>query len=341
MLIVYICNGSGWEPITYMANLAAELFEAELVVLDSKMPKAMMAKLEMFLLKRNKSIGDEACLMICPDASSALKITQIKGWRKRFRCLAVLVIESYWVNRIPKAVKLSRPFDHIFITSEEDLQAWTETMQTPTTYLARATDVLRLGGANINGDSSDRNWDLTRIGRQPPEWADDKTTNKLCADLNLKFHGRMKGYDTAEKNQIALMQLYQQSKFLLAFSNTAHKDHYTHPVRQYITERWTDALACGAIVAGIAPNEPSIKRLLWDGATLELDSIKINDGLEIIAEAVKQWKPEQALKNYQLALERLDWRWRFAEIAAVLNEHPTKLKEEIKMLEQKIASNKN
>lgn len=337
MLIVYINNGPGWQPITYMANLAAELFEAELVVLDSKLPKAMMAKLEMLLLKRNKSTGNETCLMICPDATSALNITQIKGWRKRFRCLAVLVIESYWVNRIPKVVKLSHPFDHIFVTSEEDLQAWTEAMQTPTTYLARATDVLRLGGANMNADL-DRSWDLTRIGRQPPEWDDDNNTNKQCADLNLRFHGRMKNHDTAEGNQIALMQLYQQSKFMLAFSNTAHRDHYTHPVRQYITERWTDALACGAVVAGIVPNEPSIKRLLWDGATLELGTIKIKDGLQIIAEAAKLWKPEQALKNYQYALQRLDWRWRFADIAAVLGESPKRLIEEIKWLEQKIAA---
>ena len=284
--------------------------------------------------------------MICPDASSFLSITQIQGWRKRFSCLAVWIIDYFWLERIPKAAKLSRPFDHIFITSEEDVAAWTAAMQTPTTCLAWGSDVLRFGGVNaggvsvssVNADgaSSDRVWDLARIGRQPPEWDDDENTKKQCAERQLSFQGRIKGYDTAEKNQNALKDLYQQTKYLLAFSNFAHLSNYTHPTRQYITARWTDALACGAIVAGIVPNEPSIRRLLWDGATLDLKSININEGLQVIAEAAKIWKPEQAINNHQLSLERLDWRWRFAEIALVLNESPKRLGEEINILKQKI-----
>lgn len=332
MLIVYIDNGSGWEPITHMVNLAAELFEAELVVLNVKTPRTLWSKLEMFFLRRQKLVGTEACLLVYPDAVSFLRLPQIEGWQIRFSSLAVWVIDSFWVDRIPKAAKLSRPFDHVFITSEEDIPAWTNAMRTPTSCLAWGSDVLRIGVA-----TADRTWDLARIGRQPPEWDDDEHTKKRCANKKISFHGRIKGEDTAAKNQAVLKNLYKQTKFLLAFSNAAHFNHYTHPTRQYITARWTDALACGAIVAGIAPNEPSINRLLWDGATLDLKSIKIDEGLEIIAEAVKIWKPEQAKKNQQLALERLDWRWRFAEIAIVLGESPKRLDEEVKLLKQKIA----
>jgi hypothetical protein len=39
-----------------------------------------------------------------------------------------------------------------------------------------------------------------------------------------------------------------------------------------------------------------------------------------------------------MSLERLDWRWRFAEIAKVMNLSPKKLHAEIKLLETKIAS---
>ena len=336
MLIVYIDGGSGWEPISHMVNLATELFEAELVMLDFRATKSIWAKLEMLLLKRHKLDSEETCLLICPDAYSFLSISQIQGWRKRFRCLAVWVIDSFWVERIPKVAKFSRPFDHIFITTEEDIAAWTEIMQTQTTCLTWGSDALRLGGFNLGADSSYRAWDLTRIGRQPPEWDLDENTKKACIDLNLKFHGRLQSHETPVKNQIALMQLYQESKFLLAFSNIAHPNNYTHPTRQYITARWTDALACGAVVAGIAPHEPSINRLLWEGSTLDLKSIKINEGLQIITEAVKFWSPNQAIRNQKLALERLDWRWRFAEIAVVLNESPVLLGQEIKILEQKL-----
>lgn len=335
MLIVYIECGPGWEPITQMVNLAAELFEAELVVLDPKTPNSMWSKLEMLLLRRHKLVGTETCLLIYPDAVSFLTLPQIQGWRKRFKFLATWVIDSFWIERIPRLAKFSRPFDHIFITLEEDVAAWAEAMKTPTTCLAWGSDVLRLGSVR-----ADRVWDLARIGRQPAEWDDDESTKKQCADIGLKFHGRIKGYDTAAKNQDALKSLYLQTKFLLAFSNSVDLTTYTHPTRQYITARWTDALACGAIVAGIAPNEPSINRLLWDGATLDLKSIKINEGLQIIAEATKSWKPEQATRNHQLALERLDWRWRFAEIAVVLGESPKRLSEEIKLLKQKITDYK-
>jgi len=51
MLIVCMDFGPGWEPIRHMANLAAELFEAELLVLTPEVP-SNWKKLEM-LLPRN------------------------------------------------------------------------------------------------------------------------------------------------------------------------------------------------------------------------------------------------------------------------------------------------
>ena len=335
MLIVYINPGPGWEPITEMVNLATELFDAELMVIDDKPPN-FLAKLELFFLKRHKLKNAETCLLVFPGPTVLLSLLSVQNWRKRFSFVAVWVIDSFWVEHIPKIAKLTRPFDHIFITSEEDVEMWTRSMKTPTTWLAWGSDVLRLGGNDLK-----RTWDLTRIGRQPPEWDDDDNTKKLCINSNLEFHGRLKGYDTAAKNQEMLMNLYRQTKFLLAFSNTANPTNYTHPTREYITARWTDALACGAIVAGIPPREPSINRLLWDGATLDLKSVRIDDGLRIISEAARSWKPQLAAKNHQLALERLDWRWRFAEIALVFNESPKRLSDELKVLKKKIAEFKS
>ena len=241
------------------------------------------------------------------------------------------MIDSFWVNRIPNIIKHTRQFDHLFIITEEDVSEWVKSTKTPTTYLAWGTDALRLGGKN-----RERPWDLTRIGRQPPEWDDDSLTKKMCSDQNLSFHGRLRGFDTAYKNQEMLMKLYQQSKFVLAFSNIANPTIYTHPKRQYITARWTDALACGAIVAGIPPKEPSIERLLWEGATLDLKSIKIEDGLKIISEATKNWHHEKAEFNYKKSLEKLDWRWRFSIIADTFNLSPKLLNIELELIKQKI-----
>lgn len=335
MLIVYINPGFGWEPITEMVNLATELFQAELLMLSDKQPN-FLTKLELFFLKRKKHNCLEKCLLVLPGPALLLSISSIPKWRKRFSFIGVWVIDSFWVNHISRIAKLAQPFDHIFITSEEDIEAWTVEMKTPTTWLPWGSDALRFGGK-----SADRAWDLTRIGRQPPEWDDDDNTKKLCLKTSLKFHGRLKKFDTAASNQLNLVNIYQQTKFVLAFSNIANPANYTHPTRQYITARWTDALACGAIVAGIPPNEPSINRLLWEGATLDLNTINIKEGLHLISEAVKSWKPEFAAKNHLMALERLDWRWRFAEIALVFNERHKPLDDEIDLLKKRIVDYKN
>jgi hypothetical protein len=44
-----------------------------------------------------------------------------------------------------------------------------------------------------------------------------------------------------------------RAKFVLAFSNRVHQAGYTHPEREYLTARWVDSLAHGAVIAGIAP----------------------------------------------------------------------------------------
>jgi hypothetical protein len=332
MIIISSNYGQGWEPIQEMVKLAAELFDAELILLDDQSPN-FLSRVEIILFKRQINPAKEECLLIAPDPSALLYLFCVAGWRKRFRYISAWVIDSFWVDRIPRLVKLSHHFDHVFITTEEDVRAWTDAIKTPTSWLTWGSDVLRCGGTG-----SDRQWDLTRVGRQPPEWDDDANTERACKDFGLRFHGRVKSGETTHENQKLLMEHYKQTKFLLAFSNTAHYSSYTHPSRQYITARWTDALACGVIVAGVPPNEKSINRLLWNGATLDLKSVEIKQGLKLIANAVESWRPDQATLNYKMSLERLDWRWRFAEIAKVMNLSPKKLHAEIKQLETKIAN---
>lgn len=333
MLIVYIQpRGIGWHPINYMVKLAVDLFEAELMVLSRK-KHSCLKQLEAILLRRQKQKANESALLICPSPTSLLSLIEIEGWRHRFQNVSVWIIDSFWLDRIPNVAKLSNLFDHLFVTTEEDINEWIRLMKTPTTWLPWGTDVFHLGGKD-----PERKWDLTRIGRQPPEWEDDSFTEKICIKKNISFHGRLEAVDDAAQNQERLMNLYRKTKFVLAFSNTINPKVYTHPTREYLTARWVDALACGAVVAGIPPKEPSINRLLWDGATLDLGTAQIEEGAQIISEAVRTWKAEQAERNYNQALKRLDWRWRFAVIADVMNEPCKRLNDEIQLLKQKIHS---
>lgn len=325
MLIVYIDIGVGWDPVLHMAKLAAELLDAELLVWDGyKIPHPSKLEQLKFLLSRRSAKANDSCMLICPSCPNLTYAVYVDEIKKRFKFVSAWVIDSFWVGGIPMIAKYTKTFDHVFITSEEDIGAWEKTTKIPTSWLPWGADVLRLGGCN-----AERPWDLTRIGRQPAEWEDDLVTQKMCAGEGLTFHGRLESPSNPLDNQKNLMQLYLQTKFLIAFSTKVNPTNYTHPTRQYLTARWTDSLACGAIVAGIAPREPSIDNMLWSGATLELGTTNIKQGLAVLVEAKKDWTKEKAEHNYKMALQRLDWRLRFVEIAKAHNLSPKRLYDEL------------
>jgi hypothetical protein len=138
------------------------------------------------------------------------------------------------------------------------------------------------------------------------------------------------------QNQELVMRVYGESKYLLAFSNAANPEGYTHPTRQYLTGRWVDALACGAVVAGISPRGSGIDELLWPGATLEFGSIRRQEGLETLAGALKLWTPQSALRNHAMALKKLDWRWRLKTIADICAVDTATLRTELALLTARV-----
>jgi len=325
MVIIYSDKGAGWSPISHMVKLAARLLEAELIILDHK-SSSIRDKLGALILKRQRNLEGEKLLLICSSPSDLELLFQVKNFRYRFEYIVAWVIDSFWVEHIPKAVRFSGYFDHIFITSREDIDKWRKITCTPISWLPWASDVLGLGGVKQS-----RKWDLVRVGRQPSEWDNDELTNSKCKERGIYFSGRPQFTDVT-RNQEDMMSVYQQAKFILAFSNLSHTSNYTHPKRAYLTGRWVDSLACGCIVAGISPVEESVLELLWDGATLELGSVRINDGVKVLESALSEWTHVKAEYNYQKSLKKLDWRWRFMEITNMLEISPKSLLDEIDLL---------
>lgn len=126
------------------------------------------------------------------------------------------------------------------------------------------------------------------------------------------------------------------AKFTLSFSNRVSPAPYTHPTHEYLTARWTDALASGAIVAGVAPRCAATNELLWPEALLDLGTVDRRRGLEIIAEATSAWAPARAQLNYRRGLERFDWRWRFQQLARTVGITSGRLNAEVAELEAAI-----
>jgi hypothetical protein len=329
MLIVYRDEGTGWSPVAHMARLAAQCFDAELVSPEPRQPTPW-EKLRALGARRT---GSETCLVIAPYPWDVTSFLQVEGWWRRFGRTAVWIIDSFWVNMIPRLARSVRLFDHLFVTTEEDVIGWSRASRSPTTHLPWGTDALRLGSRNPL-----RRLDLLRVGRQPPEWEDDRATAEACQRHGLRFEGRPPVPASVDEAQGSLMARYAESRFVLAFSNRVNPTRYTHPTREYVTGRWVDALACGAVVAGVAPGSPDARRLLWPGATLELGGVRREEGLRILADAARRWSPAQARLNHRNALERLDWRWRFEEIATVLGESPPRLCAELDELRAAIGA---
>ncbi len=327
-----IPSDRGWTPVQYMLSMAARMLEAEVIAIDYRMP-SRLAQAMSVVKRRDRNSGDALCLMVCAGPGDLLKILQLTEWRKRFRFIAVWVIDSFWTTHISSIVKLCSPFDQFFITTIEDVGPWMEMTGVPTSWLPWGADVLGFGGM-----TPAREWDVTRVGRQPPEWSDDEVTSEAFECLGIKFRGRPSAGDlTTIENQRSLMSAYGNSKYILAFSNSVNPEIYTHPTRQYLTGRWVDSLSCGATVAGIRPRSETADELLWPGATLEFPSVVRAEGLEILAGAIGSWNPQIAAHNYLMALQKLDWRWRFNSLANHLRINPASLANELKLLQDKLA----
>jgi hypothetical protein len=206
-------------------------------------------------------------------------------------------------------------------------------MHAPVDWLPWGSDVLNLGSSNPV-----RPIDLLRFGRQPKEWDDDLANGQVCQASGINFHGRPPSLSDATDNERGLMGMLSETKFALAFSNRVSPGTQTHPKREYITGRWTDALASGATVAGVPPRSESVQSLLWPEAMLDLGTVNQREGLEVIGSMVRAWTPERAQLNYIRSLETLDWRLRFKTLAEALDTRSPQLGTELARLTEVIRS---
>jgi len=316
--------GGGWHPITHMVRLLVELLDAELVTVPLNRPANAVRRISGAGPRRR---GRDTCLVVAGAPGHLDNLLHADYWRRGYKHVAGWVIDSFWVDRIPYSVRHRAHFDQLFVADKEVVGQWEDATGVPVTWLPWGSDVLRLGSEN-----ADRPVDLQRLGRQPAGWEDDEQTRRACEALGLRFEGRPAMHDDATAGQSALMRSLSRAKFVLAFSNAVSPSPFTHPTREYLTGRWTDSLASGATLAGIAPRCAATDELLWPDGRLELGTTDPREGIEQIAAAVRDWDPQVAVDNHRRALEHLDWRWRFRALAQALDLPSERLDAELESL---------
>jgi len=318
-------------PVTHLADLMARLLGAELVDL-SEQRLTLPRRLGVTLSAPPRG-GDGGDIFLLRSPSELTRALAHPLWTARRRFRAAWIIDSFWTETFPRPARhlLSR-FDLVAYTRQGDAADYETLAPGRTLFLGWGADVLDMGSA-----AAERPIDLLRVGRQPEAWDDDARTAAACAARGLSFQGRPPFPAHPQDQQRELMRdWYARAKIVIAHSNLAAPAPYTHPDRAYITARWTDALACGAMIAGRQP-EGDMTLVDWPGATLETGVIDLDRNLDQIAVALADWTPGHAERNHREALARLDWRWRIRDLAARLTLSPPALSAEMERLKATLA----
>lgn len=320
--------GQGWGPVEALVQLSARVLDARLITVDERARPTVLQR-GASAVPRLPALSSRRLLVIAPNPAHLAQAARLQHWLPGYAATAAWVIDSFWTERIARFARTGHHFDHLFITDPGLRDEWASTTDAPVSVLPWGADTLAFPLQDGN-----RSTDLLRVGRQPRAWEDDAATARLAAARGLRFEGRppLDPRDPAGSYELVRSALLR-SRFMLAFSNVVSPAPYTHPTRDYLTGRWTDALAAGAVVVGAAPS--SAAQLLWDSATAEVSPTDPVAGLERIAELSAQWTPESARSQQLLARQHLDWRHRLRELCKALGIPATpQLTLELQMLEE-------
>ncbi|WP_214467929.1 glycosyltransferase family 1 protein [Microbacterium flavescens] len=323
--VLYTDLGRGWVPITRLASLTARVLGARLVTFRSRRYERQLALFAARQRLPPRRGGERIALVIAARPEHLTAVLRLGPLTSRYASVVGWVIDSFWHERIPYVSRTGR-FDRIYVTDEDDVGDWRSACATTPIH------VLPWGADTAQAVPVRKTVDIQRLGRMPPAWDDDAEGSGWARAQHLDYRGRPSfGQDDAEA-QRNVDDALAVARFVLAFSNLTSGASYTHPTRDYLTARWTDGLAHGAVVAGAAPASTTARELLWPGATLELPPDDLRGGMALLAEANSGWTPETAEANRRRARDLLDWRLRIAVIARDLGITSAILEEELRAI---------
>ena len=303
-------QGHGWGPVTAMAQMAARLAGTELRTAQVQ-PAASKLRLATAAAATASTVPLRAArssdLLVIVPVPGALNDVLLDGLLRRHRRVMAWVIDSFWTERIPSTLRLPGLFSHIYITDPDDEAEWQQRVAATVGVLPWGTDALAAHHQRREADT-----DVVRVGRQPPAWDDDTVLKRAAATAGLSFRGRPPMGDSEAASLGSVHDAYARSRVVLASGNATSQADYTHPTKEYVTARWTDALAHGCLVAGTPPKCGAAANLLPEAGLVRVKPDDVAAGMEAIRSRLNGPSPEQELRL--AALTKLDWRFRLATI---------------------------
>lgn len=321
-------GGRGWATVALLAELLAHCLDAELVTTSTR-PR--LDRVRRAAGQAPRRHGSGTCVVIAPQPAHLGSLLDAAYLFRGYDRVVGWVIDSFLDDRIPRMAQHRGHYDQLFVADLELVETWASRTGAATQWLPFGSNVLDQPPL-----PDDRPVDLLRVGRQPEQWDDNDVTRRAAAELGLAFSAGPPLEPDPRLNQAALMAAMRGAKLTLSFTNLVSPAVYTHPSRDYVTGRWTDALASGAGVAGVPPRCEAGQRLLWDEALVRLPDTELDSGLEVIAAAVSAWRPEHATQIHLEALRTLDWRLRFKTLVDSIDLVAPRLDDELARLEARV-----
>lgn len=300
----------GWAPVTALAHLVARLWQTEVTEIHPTKDYGKLRKLASMLPRRRGSAGP--LLIIAAHPGDLLSLADVRVLLGRFSQVGAWIIDSFWDERIPRFARERRTIDRVWVTDAGLVDRYAQMMGVPCGWAPWGSDALAWPG------SSGRDVDVLRLGRQPEAWARDDDNRAVLSAHGLSYQGSFPGNDDGLISQRLVVDQIARAKVVLASSNLASPAPYTHPTRDYITARFTDSVAGGALIAGSFPTAPGAE-LIPDAARVSIDVSSPQAGIEDIARAVAGWTSDTEATLRRHALSHLDWRHRIRDISAELD----------------------
>ncbi len=309
---------AGWVAIDELAELLAYYFEAEVLS-----PKPVPASWPVRKLRPHRvhfeplqSSGGDVLIVVARGPGDLAMINAIPDCRKKFSKIFGFVTDSYFQSGFVKETAL---FDAITVTAHEDVDYPKNRFGIAVHQLYQGADCLTW----VPRKMQEREIDVMGFGRTPPSY-------QTC--FSQRFHpasspylylhsplGNLSG-PSVQLERGMLFKLLHRSRVSLAF-NLYVEPQGDRPRSMMVTSRWLESLLSGCIVAGRRPvSRMADEMLFWPDATLELSADPAAAADQLVDLLSRNVELEQQRRsNIFHSLSFHDWRYRIADLCALLN----------------------
>ncbi|WP_289231246.1 hypothetical protein [Barrientosiimonas endolithica] len=244
----------------------------------------------------------------------------------RFDRVGAWIIDSFWDELLPRFARHRNTFDRLWVTDGELADRYGAATGVPTGWLPWGTDALQ---AQQDHDlTANRPVDVLRLGRQPRAWDDDDSNRAALSRVGMSYQGRFPLATDGSTNQRTVHDQLRRAKVVLASSSLDSPSAYRHPTRDYLSARFTDAVANGTLIAGSSPRCRAAD-LLPSDALIPMDVSSLEVGLPALRAALETYDTGAPLRLSRHALRMLDWRHRIRIIADEFELNPATLDQEL------------